>query len=213
MKKGLFITFEGIDGSGKSTQLRFICEKLDEMGVPYVRTREPGGGDIAEAIRALVLDPQYEAMTPRAEALLYAAARAQHVHEVIRPGLARGELILCDRFLDSSIAYQAYGRELGEEGVRAINAFALEGLQPDATFYFAVTQEDARERSSSRESFDRMERAGEAFDRRVAKGFEHLAAQEPERIIRIDAKGTKYETHDITMVRLLPLLRQAGMLP
>jgi len=192
--------------------MRLICEKLDELGIPYLRTREPGGCNVAEAVRALVLDPAHAELTPRTEALLYAAARAQHVEEVILPALARGELVLCDRFLDSSLAYQAYGRALGEDAVRAINAFALQGLTPDITFYFAVTTEEAHQRASSRETFDRLELAGRDFEERVALGFERLAAQEPERIIRIDASGAKYDTHEIAMGRLMGLLREYGVI-
>ena len=168
----MFITFEGMDGAGKTTQIRLLQERLEKAGERVVVTREPGGNALAEKIRALLLDPESE-MDPLTEAYLYAAARAEHVRRVILPALQRGETVLCDRYLDSSLAYQGYGRGLGEETVRRINAQAVADCLPDRTY--------------------RIESAGEAFLRRVEAGFCRLAEREPARILAVDASGTAEE--------------------
>ena len=199
MSKGLFITFEGSDGSGKSTHIRLLSEKLRALGHTVLVTREPGGCTISEKIRELVLDRQYAEMTPVAEALLYAAARAQHVAQVIRPALERGEIVISDRYLDSSIAYQGYVRELGEDLVRAINAPAIDGLMPDITFFMAVTVRAAQGRIADRD-LDRLELAGLNFYERVGAAFERLARQSDGRMVTIETStDPKHVVHDRIM--------------
>ena len=186
----MFITFEGMDGAGKTTQIRLLQERLE--GERVAVTREPGGNALAEKIRALLLDPESE-MDPLTEAYLYAAARAEHVRRVILPALQRGETVLCDRYLDSSLAYQGYGRGLGEETVRRINAQAVAGCLPDRTYLLRVPEEAAARRVGARGQRDRIESAGEAFLRRVEAGFCRLAEREPARILAVDASGTAEE--------------------
>ena len=187
----MFITFEGMDGAGKTTQIRLLQERLEKAGERVAVTREPGGNAL-EKIRALLLDPESE-MDPLTEAYLYAAARAEHVRRVILPALQRGETVLCDRYLDSSLAYQGYGRGLGEETVRRINAQAVAGCLPDRTYLLRVPEEAAARRVGARGQRDRIESAGEAFLRRVEAGFCRLAEREPARILAVDASGTAEE--------------------
>ena len=183
MKKGRLISFEGPDGAGKSTQIK----RLEARGFPYICSREPGGTPIGEKLRELILDKRYSEMSRRTEALLYAAARAQHVDEVIRPALEEGKIVICDRFTDSSIAYQGYGRTLGEDVIRALNAFATEGLQPDLTVLLLLDPEEGRRRAEKREALDRLESEAAAFRAEVNRGYLRIAEEEPERVIYIDA--------------------------
>ncbi|MGI6239029.1 MAG: dTMP kinase [Christensenellales bacterium] len=185
---GYFITFEGADGSGKSTQFRMAQTYLTERGWEVVASREPGGCPIAERIREMLLDIGSAGMTGECEALLFAAARAQHVREVIRPAIAVGKIVLCDRFLDSSIAFQAYGRELTEPVVRQMNTAAVNGQSPDLTLLYTTDLATARGRVSQVGAADRIEREGDEFMMRVYAGFEALAAREPGRIRTIDAE-------------------------
>jgi len=190
MRKGLLITFEGIDGAGKTTQLLRLAAWLEAQGLPVIVTREPGGTRIGDAVRAILLDPRHQEMAPRTEALLYAASRAQHVEELIRPALARGEIVLCDRFVDASIAYQGAGLGLGEAWVEALNEYALGGLRPDLTLWFDLDWPTARSRLRARVEgggLDRIERRDEAFFERVADAFERLWRAMPEVRKRIDA--------------------------
>ena len=187
--RGIFLTFEGIDGCGKSTQLRKAAEFLEQQGVPYITTREPGGSPIAEQIREILLDAKNTAMSDRTEALLYAAARAQHIDEVVLPALKEGKVVLCDRFLDSSEAYQGFGRALGGEYIRQINAYALHNM-PNRTFYFRYTPEQSLARIGSRGQADRLEQQSMEFFHRVYEGFEAIAAREPERVTVLDANLT-----------------------
>ena len=206
---GLFITFEGADGSGKSTQLRFLAEYLEEQGVAVVRTREPGGCPVAEKIREIVLGVGNE-MDAVTEAMLYAAARAAHVRAVIKPALDAGCVVLCDRFVYSSLAYQGYGRELGMELVAQINAPAVDGCMPDATVFINITPEKAFERMNENKVHDRLESEDIAFHQRVYDGFTELSKGSD--IISIDARGTKQETHAIILQSLMPLFKSAGLL-
>nr|WP_122012005.1 dTMP kinase [Maliibacterium massiliense] len=184
---GRLIVFEGQDGAGKSTQMDLLEARLRQAGRAYVRTREPGGVPIAEKIRALLLDPENNAMDPRCEAYLYAAARAQHVAQVIQPALAQGKVVLCDRFIHSSLAYQGCARALGEEAVRRLNDLALQGVWPDVVFYFALPVAEGIRRISARGAApDRLEGEDEAFHARVQRGYEALAAQDA-RVVCIDA--------------------------
>ena len=158
--KGKFITYEGCDGCGKSTQLKLLSEYLTNNGIPHIFTREPGGGKISEAIREILLNGKNAEMTDECEALLYAAARVQHLRDRVEPALNEGKLVICDRYVDSSLAYQAYARGLGEDFVRSINAFALENYLPDATVFIDLTPEAAFQRKHGADENDRLEQAG-----------------------------------------------------
>ena len=202
--QGKFITLEGVDGCGKSTQLCLAEAYLREKGCDVLLTREPGGPAISEQIRAMLLDPENRAMCDETEALLYAAARVQHLRETILPALAAGKVVLCDRFLDSSIAYQGYGRELGEEYILSINAFAA-AHQPDLTIYLRYAPEAARARIAGRPA-DRLEQQGDPFFARVHAGYERIAAQDPARVAAIDAGDTVEAIQRKIAVRLDALL-------
>ena len=180
----MFITFEGLDGSGKSTQAELLRSRLDADGLEVISTREPGGTELGEKIRDLVLHGGE--VTPWAEALLYAAARAQHVEIVIRPALERGASVICDRYLDSSVAYQGVGRELGLDRVLDLNLAAVGGLLPDRTFLLALDVAEIGSRLDR--EHDRLERESEAFHTRAAAGYRELAARFLERIVVLDAK-------------------------
>jgi dTMP kinase len=187
MTPGTLITIEGIDGAGKSTLALGLSDALRARGIEAVLLREPGGVRDAERIRELIKDPASR-IGARAEALLYAAARAQLVEEALRPLLTRAAVILLDRFVDSSLAYQGAGRELGVDEVRAINEFGTGGLKPDRTLFLRIDPATGRRRSHDRGApLDRLERQGEAFFTRVASGYERLAVSEPERFRTIDA--------------------------
>jgi dTMP kinase len=187
MGRGRLITIEGIDGVGKSTLARALAGELAGRGLPVELLREPGGVELSERIRSLVKDPALS-VSPRAEALLYAAARAQLVQERVRPLLADGAVVLLDRFLDSSLAYQGAGRGLGVEHVRAINLFATGGLQADLTLLLRLAPGDARARQAVRDTPpDRLEGEGEDFFQTIAAAYDELARSEPGRIRPIDA--------------------------
>ncbi len=190
MKTGKFITFEGCDGCGKSTQLRLLSEFLKESGVPHIFTREPGGGKISESIREILLNGKNTEMTDECEALLYAAARAQHLREIVEPALQAGKLVICDRYVDSSLAYQAYARGLGVEFVEKINAFALERYLPDLTVFIDLSPQDAFKRKNGADENDRLEQAGMAFHQKVYEGYQAIATEYPERVKRVDGKKT-----------------------
>ena len=185
MSNGYFISFEGVDGSGKSTQISKLKEYLEASGYEVVLSREPGGTDIGEQIRSVILDPKNEGMTAVTEALLYAASRAQHVHDVIAPAVDAGKVVICDRFVDSSIAYQQYGRKLGE-CVRIINGYAIDGCMPDLTFLLKVKPDVGGTRIGSRER-DRIELEDKSFHEAVYQGYESLQEEFSERIVGIDA--------------------------
>jgi dTMP kinase len=185
--RGKLITIEGIDGAGKSTLAQALARELAALGHPLELLREPGGVDVSERIRALVKDPAL-AVAPRAEALLYAAARAQLVDELLTPLLERGTHVLLDRFVDSSLAYQGAGRELGVDEVRLLNLFATGGLAPDRTLLLRIDPALGRERASERAlEPDRLEREGERFFALIAAAYDLLALEEPARIRPIDA--------------------------
>ena len=185
--RGLFITFEGPDGSGKTTQVRLFGENLKKLGFEVTTTREPGGTRISDAIRSILLDAQNTMMAPMTEAMLYAAARCQHVREVIRPAVEAGQIVICDRFYDSSVAYQAFGRGLGEEDIIKLNAFALEGLVPDLTFLLDVDAVRGLARVGGRAKKDRLENEAVAFHEMVRNAFLTIAGREPKRVKVVDA--------------------------
>lgn len=189
MNRGLLITIEGLDGAGKTTLATGLQSALADAGIDVRLLREPGGVHASERMRDLVKDPTLE-IGARAEALLYAAARAQLVEEALEPLLASGTWVLLDRFVDSSLAYQGGGRELGIAPVRAINDFGTGGLRPDRTLLLKLDPAEGRERSRTRaEPVDRLEREQDAFFRRIADAYDELAAAEPERFRVLDASA------------------------
>jgi dTMP kinase len=179
----MFVTFEGLDGSGKSTQAELLCRRLEVDGLEVVSTREPGGTELGEGIRNLVLHGGH--VGPWAEALLYVAARAQLVDDVIRPALDRGAFVICDRYVDSSVAYQGVGRDLGLDRVLELNLAAVGGLLPDRTFLLDLDPGEVPARIQRH--FDRLEREGDEFRARTAAGYRELAARFPDRIVVLDA--------------------------
>jgi len=187
----MFVTFEGLDGCGKTTQARLLARSLEDEGVDVVATREPGGTPLGESIRDLVLHGDHVAAW--AEAALYAASRAQHVEELIRPALARGATVVCDRYLDSSVAYQGAGRGLGVEDVLALNLAVVGGLLPDRTFLVEIDADTAAERVGG--DRDRIERAGPALWARVADAYHGLAERYPERFVVVDGGRPIHEIH------------------
>lgn len=190
--RGLFITLEGADGCGKSTQAAILADRIAATGREVVRLREPGGTAVSEKIRALVLDPENSEMAPECELLLFEASRAQLVRQVIEPALARGAVVVCDRFYDSTFAYQAAGRSLAEQTIRAANALGSCGVAPDRTLVLDMDTDAALSRAT-RDGADRMEAEGVAFQRRVREGYLRLVAEEPRRVRRVDATGTVEE--------------------
>ncbi len=188
----LFITFEGPEGSGKTTQMEFLRGYLEERGYSVLATREPGGTSIGDQIRAILLDPRNTEMLPASEALLFSAARAQIVHQVIRPHLARGGIVLCDRYADSTLAYQGYGHGLELETLYAITALATGGLKPDLTIYLDVDVEEGLRRKlaaheAGQAEWNRLDRQEAAFHHRVREAYLQMAAREPDRWLVIDA--------------------------
>lgn len=205
--RGLFITVEGIDGCGKSTQARLIAAALEAAGHDVLRLREPGGVKISEQIRAILLDPANAEMGDACELLLYEAARAQLVHQVIRPALAAGKTVVCDRFYDSTTAYQAFADGLDRNMVSQANELAVDGCRPDLTLVFDLPVEDALRRRSGREAEDRLELKGLEFQERVAAGFRAVAVDEPDRVKPIDAGGSIAEVFSGVAAEL----RSAGL--
>ena len=208
--KGRFITFEGGEGCGKSTQVRRLKEALEAEGHEVLLTREPGGTRLSELIRGLLKDEREDPPCDRAELLLFLAARAQLVRNVIRPALDAGTWVVSDRFSDSTFAYQGYGRGLPLDVLRLANDFACEGLKPDLTVLLDVDTETSRARLRKREAAtnttaDRIEQAGDAFHARLRQGFLEMAAQEPNRIVTIDASGTPDEVWEKVWKSLTPL--------
>jgi dTMP kinase len=199
----VLVTFEGVDGSGKSTQAELLQEWLEKEGRKVVTTREPGGTPLGERVRELLLDG--DAISPWTEAALFAAARAELVDRVIGPALADGSVVVCDRYLDSSLAYQGIGRGLGVERVLAFNVEAIRGILPDLTFLLLVDVDEARKRSAS--ARDRIEREGVAFLSLVENGYRQLAGLFPQRIVTIDAGRP---VHDIAKEVREHLQQRAG---
>lgn len=187
MAKGLFLVVEGPDGAGKTTVTEKVVERLRKEGYDLIHTREPGGIAIAEQIRSVILDPANTAMDGKTEALLYAAARRQHLVEKIAPAVASGRIVICERFLESSLAYQGYGRQLGFDDILAINRFAIGEFMPDKTFYLDVDEETGLKRVESRGNKDRMDSESLAFHKRVVAGYQQVLKTFGPSICRIDA--------------------------
>lgn len=206
--RGIFITLEGADGCGKSTQAALLADRVEAAGREVVRLREPGGTAISEKIRALVLDPANGEMCPECELLLFEAARAQLVRQVIEPALARGAVVVCDRFYDSTYAYQAAGRALEQQTIRSGNALGSCGVDPDRTLVLDM-ETDAALARATRDGADRMEAEGVAFQRRVREGYLQLVAEEPGRVRKVDAEGSVEDVSarlDAALADLLPEL-------
>ena len=191
--KGTFITFEGTEGSGKSTQILLLANFLKSRDMRVMLTREPGGTPIGDQVRRILLDPAHTALDPKAELLLYAASRAQHLYEVILPALASGMIVLCDRFSDATLAYQGYGRGLDIEMIRALDRIVCAGTRPDLTLLFdidaalGIARAHGRNTSRGLETEARFENEELAFHERVRQGYRTLARQEPDRIRIVDA--------------------------
>ena len=177
----LFITFEGGEGSGKSTQIQLLAEVLEKRGVPSLTTREPGGTKIGERLRALILDLQHNEMDTRTELFLYLASRTQHLAEVIRPALLEGKIVLCDRFTDATLAYQGYGRALRPEAIRPIVRYAAQGTRPDLTLLLDVPVQEGLRRLHGRGLLNRLDAEAVHFHESVRKGYRALARREPGR--------------------------------
>ena len=188
MKQGVFITFEGNDGAGKTTVCQEIYKQLQEQGYDVIYTREPGGSKIAEDIRGVLLDVENTKMDGRTEALLYAASRRQHLVEVVLPALEKKQIVVCDRFVDSSLAYQGVARGIGMDEVWDINKFAIDGCMPQKTLFFSVSMETGQKRMTLRGDKNRLDLEQDSFHQNVRKGYELLIEQNPERIAVIDAE-------------------------
>lgn len=202
---GLFITIEGTDGAGKSTQLKKLYDYLILNRFEVICVREPGGTVISERIREVIIDKELGQMDMMTEALLYAASRSQLVKEVINPALKDGKVVLCDRFLDSSIVYQGYARGLGTDVIKRINSYAVEDLQPDITFFLKLTPEEGILRKENQKKLDRIESESMNFHKRVFDGYINLAKRNPQRIKSIDARKNQEEVHQ-EIVKLFNLL-------
>ena len=193
----MFITFEGPDGAGKTTQLHKLAQALRELGYPVVTTREPGGTPISDKIRSILLSPEHHTMSEKAEVLLYAASRAQHVHEFILPALQENMIVICDRYIDASIAYQAYGLGINEQLIREVNHFASSGLAQTRTYMIDVPVEISLSRLNKRAAaadasgLDRIEQRSQAYHEKVREGFLRIADTEKHRILLVD--GTQEE--------------------
>lgn len=195
--RGLFITFEGIDGCGKSTQIELFRRKIEQAGYDHILIREPGGTPIGENIREILLNKVNTGMKAETELLLFEAARAQNVRDVIIPALVDGKIVLCDRFADSSLAYQGYGRQLGAEVVETLNRYATGGIRPDLTFFMDIAPETARDRLTvRRRESDRLDTENLDFMRRARDGYLAIAEADPDRVRIINATNEKFENSE-----------------
>ena len=210
MQKGLFITFEGGEGSGKTTASKYIYNRLNQLGYPAIYSREPGGVDIAEQIRNVILDVNNTAMDVRTEALLYAASRRQHLVEVILPALREGKIVICDRFIDSSLAYQGYARGIGMDEVWTINKFAIDTFLPDLTLFFDVEVETGLKRISSRDQLDRLDRESLDFHHKVHEGYRLVCEKYPERIKVVDANQPVAQVEQQSLQLVMELIERNG---
>ena len=208
---GLFIAFEGGDGAGKSTQAAHLAAALEARGVAVLRTREPGGTPIGEKLRSLVLDHGHGHIDAHTEALIFAASRAAHANQVIRPALERGEVVLTDRYIDSSVAYQGAGRNLGAEAVRSLNEWATSGLQPDLTVLLDVDPADGRRRRAAGDvAEDRLESEADEFHATIRRAFLNLAKSRPDTYLVLPADLPVDELAARILTRVDALLASAG---
>lgn len=207
--RGIFVTFEGLDGTGKTTQIKYLKKWLEAKEIPVIVTREPGGTRLGERIRKLVLDAKNDNMSYRTELLLYAAARAQHIEEILKPALSDGKVVLCDRFVDSSIAYQGYGRDMVEEAMQ-INAPMLKELTPDITFLFRMKPEMSKERIGIRTN-DRMEKQSIEFYERVYMGYEKMRKADPDRIIPLNASLSRKQLREQISIKIQAIIGSRGL--
>ena len=200
--RGIFITIEGPDGSGKTTQRELLKKYLEEKGYDVLITRDPGGNPVSEAIRGVLLNKDFTEMGYMTELLLYAAARAQLVKENIKPALDAGQAVIADRFVDSSAVYQGIGRDLGVDTVYKVNEFALQGIMPDMTILMDLDAEVGLARKKNQAELDRMERESVDFHKKVVAGYRDLADRYPERILKVDAALQVQEIHDIIVANI-----------
>lgn len=209
--KGLFITIEGNDGSGKSTVIASLKEQLAKLNVEVIYTREPGGSYVAEKIREVILDNDNIAMDDRTEALLYAASRRQHLKETVFPALELGKLVVCDRFIDSSLAYQGVARGLGIDNIYEMNQFATEGFMPDLTIYLLVDPQVGIDRKSNQKELDRLEHEKLEFHTKVYKGYLELAERFKNRVVIIDANCSVDEECSRVNEVVLNFIKERGL--
>lgn len=208
MAKGLFITFEGTDGAGKTTQIELLTEYLKEKGYQVVNTIEPGGTALGEKIRNILLDRKNAGMSPRAETLLFQASRAELVSKVILPALDSGEIVICDRFYDSTIVYQGMARGLGKEEIIDMSLWATGGLEPDITFLLSIDRENGLKRLSG-ESMDRIEMEEDGFQRKICQGYRELARMYRNRIVEINADLSVEEVFEAVRQKVDKVLKES----
>ena len=207
--RGLFITFEGTDGAGKTTQIERLTADLRQAGYDVCLTREPGGTPISEQIRDMLLNPDHSEMAATTELLLYAASRAQHVSEVIKPALEAGKVVISSRFADATVVYQGYGRGLDLERINRLNRIATDGVTPDVTFVLDLPVEIGLQRvQNSRGGLDRLEREKIEFHRRLREGYQIIARQEPQRLKIIDAQVSPEQVYAQIQEAIQPLLQE-----
>lgn len=207
----MFITFEGPDGSGKTTQLDMLMPVLEKAGLDFVRTREPGGTDVGDQIRSVIMNMKNKSMHPRSEILLFCASRAQLVEELIRPSLAEGKLVLCDRYADSTMAYQGYGHGLDREVLTQLLNFATGGLKPNLTLLFDISAETGlHRRLANHDEWNRMDDYALQFHERVRQGYLAMAAAEPERWVVINSNRSPEEIHEVVVSVIKSRLLIAG---
>ena len=209
MEKGIFITIEGPEGAGKTTIIEMLLEKLESEGYPIMKTREPGGIEIAEQIRSVILNKNNTAMDGRTEALLYAAARRQHLVEKVLPAIEQGFIVLCDRFIDSSLAYQGFARGIGMDEVYSINTFAIDNRMPDATLYFDIDPEIGMKRINEHKGreVNRLDLENLEFHRKVREGYQLLSRKYSNRIIEIDASQPLQKVYEIAESKIRSIIQ------
>jgi dTMP kinase len=209
MEKGIFITIEGPEGAGKTTIIEMLLEKLESEGYPIMKTREPGGIEISEQIRNVILNKNNTAMDGRTEALLYAAARRQHLVEKVLPAIEQGFIVLCDRFIDSSLAYQGFARGIGMDEVYSINTFAIDNRMPDATLYFDIDPEIGMKRINDHKGreVNRLDLENLEFHRKVREGYQLLSRKYSNRIIEIDASQPLQKVYEIAEDKIRSIIQ------
>lgn len=206
MKRGFFITLEGNDGAGKTTIAKKVVDSLNENGYEAIYTREPGGSAIAEQIRKVLLDSSNSQMDPMCEAMLYAAARRQHLVDVVEPALKEGKIVICDRFIDSSLAYQGVARNLGFENIYALNGYAIQNRMPDRTIFLDIDVETGKQRMGLREDNNRIDREAELFHQAVRKGYDLAIERFPKRIVVVNAERSIEQVMADTMEEITKVI-------